>query len=154
MRRTIQRALIIVFAGAALGLAANALSPRGIPYLTPPKPVLETRDTVPFEEAQQLWSSGATFFLDARSPADYAAGHVANAFSLPVEEFDKYYPNVAPLLTLDASVVVYCDGMECDLSHNLARKLRELGYHNVRILVNGWTVWHTAGLPTHTGDQP
>ena len=154
MRRTIQRALIIVFAGAALGLAANALSPRGIPYITPPRPKLETRDTVPLEDAQQLWSGGASFFLDARAPADYAAGHIANAFSLPVEEFDKFYPDAASMLTPDATIVVYCDGLECDLSHHLALKLRELGYRNVRVLVNGWTVWHTAGLPTHAGDQP
>jgi 3-mercaptopyruvate sulfurtransferase SseA len=33
-------------------------------------------------------------------------------------------------------------------------RLRELGYHNVRVLTNGWTSWHTAGLLTHAGGQP
>jgi 3-mercaptopyruvate sulfurtransferase SseA len=33
-------------------------------------------------------------------------------------------------------------------------RLRQLGYHNVRHLINGWTAWHTAGLLTHAGAQP
>jgi rhodanese-related sulfurtransferase len=151
---TFRRALVIVLTGAVLGLAANAISPRGIPYITPPKQTLQPQEIVPLKEAQELWSSGASIFLDARLPADYAAGHIANAFSLPVEEFDDHYPQVVTMLTPDANIVVYCDGQECDLSHDLAKKLHELGYKQVRILVNGWTAWHTAGLPTHTGDQP
>jgi rhodanese-related sulfurtransferase len=151
---TLRRALVIVLTGAVLGLAANAVSPRGIPYITPPKAKLQPQDVVPLKEAQELWSGGASIFLDARTPADYAAGHIANAFSLPVEEFDQYYSRVAAVLTPEANIVVYCDGQECDLSHNLAQKLRELGYSHAHILVNGWTAWHTAGLPTHTGDQP
>ena|SRR5664280_487772 len=154
MRPTLRRALVIVLTGAALGLAANAVSPRRIPYITPPQAKLQPQDIVPLKEAQELWGNGAAIFLDARLPADYAAGHIANAFSLPEEEFDEYYPRVAAVLSPEANIVVYCDGQECDLSHNLAKKLRELRYSHVRILMNGWTAWHTAGLPTHTGDRP
>jgi rhodanese-related sulfurtransferase len=154
MRRTIQQALVIVIAAAAFGLLADKVSPRGIPYIAPPKPKLSAQDTVTLEDASQLWKTGAAFFLDARATADYAAGHIANALSLPVEEFAMHYPAVAPMLTPDTQVVVYCDGMECELSHQLATKLRELGHKNVRILVKGWTSWRTAGLPTQTGAQP
>ena len=154
MWRNVQRALVIVLAGTVLGLAANAVSPRRIPYLTPPKSLPQARDTVTLKEAQDLWTSGKTFFLDARAPADYAAGHIAGAVNLPIEEFDDHYSQVAGMLTPDSPIVVYCDGLDCDLSHRLLIKLRELGYHHVRLLANGWTTWHTAGLPTHTGDQP
>ena len=154
MRRTIQQAVLIVLVGGALGLVANALSPRGIPYIAPPKPKLQAQDVIPLPEAHELWNSGAAFFLDARSPADYAAGHIVNAFNLPAEEFDQHYPSVASLLTPDSVIVIYCDGLQCDLSHRLMGKLRELGYRHVRVLVNGWTVWQTAGWPTRKGDQP
>jgi rhodanese-related sulfurtransferase len=154
MWRTLQRALVIVFGGAVLGLAANALSPRRIPCLTPPKVPPRIQDTVTLDEAKELWSSGSAFFLDARSPADYAAGHIAGALNLPVEEFDEYYPSIGRVLTPDSTIVVYCDGLDCDLSHHLMVKLRELGCHHVRLIVNGWTVWHRAGLLTHTGEQP
>jgi rhodanese-related sulfurtransferase len=154
MACTIGRALVIVMAGAVLGLGANALSPRRIPFLTPPKAPPRSSDTVPLDEAKALWGSGTALFLDAREATDYRAGHIAGALSLPIDEFDDHYPQVQPMLTPDATIIAYCDGLECDLSHRLMDRLRELGYHNVRLLVNGWTTWHTAGLLTHAGDQP
>jgi rhodanese-related sulfurtransferase len=154
MRRTFQRALAIVVAGAALGLGANAVSPRRIPLLTPPPEPPKARDTVALKDAEDLWKNGTGFFFDARSPSDYAAGHIAGAISLPMEEFDDHFPQIAPMLTPDAVIVTYCDGKECELSERLMVRLRELGYHNVRHLVNGWTEWRTAGLLTRTGGQP
>lgn len=154
MARTLRQALVIVMAGAAAGLAANALSPRRIPFLTPPKAPPQAKDTVALEEAKALWGSGTALFLDARATADYQAGHIAVALSLPIEEFDDHYPQIQPMLTSDSAIVVYCDGPDCDLSHRLMDRLRELGYHNVHLLANGWTTWHTAGLLTHAGDQP
>ena len=154
MWRTLQRALLIVVAGAVLGLAANAISPRRIPFITPPKAAPQAQDTVTLQEAQQLWAGGSSFFLDARASSDYTAGHIAGALSLPVEEFDDRYQQVAGMLTPDSVIIVYCDGLDCDLSHRLMAKLHDMGYHNVRLIVNGWTTWHTAGLTTHTGDQP
>jgi rhodanese-related sulfurtransferase len=154
MLRTLRQALVIILTGAALGLAANAVSPRRIAFLTPPKAPPQATDTVSLEVAKTLWSGGTALFLDARASADYRAGHIAGALSLPIEEFDDHYPQVQPMLTPDSSIVVYCDGVDCDLSHRLMDRLRELGYHNVRLVANGWTAWHTAGLLTHTGDQP
>jgi rhodanese-related sulfurtransferase len=153
MRRTFSRALLIVVMGLSLGLAANTVSPRRIPLIRPPPKAPQPSEMLTLPEAKAIWESGAAFFLDARAPADYAAGHITGAFNLPAEEFDQHYPQVAPILTPDRLVVVYCDGQECELSHHLADKLRSMGFRNVRILHNGWTVWRTAGLATQTGDQ-
>jgi rhodanese-related sulfurtransferase len=149
----VQRALVLTVASALLGLVANAVSPRGIPYRTPPKKEAPPTDYIPLEEAKQLWLSGIAFFFDARAKADYLAGHIANAFSLPLEEFDSRYPEVAGMLTPATPIVVYCDGENCDLSHDLTARLRDLGYQNVRILKNGWTVWRAAGHPTASGEH-
>ncbi|MEI6085378.1 MAG: rhodanese-like domain-containing protein [Verrucomicrobiota bacterium] len=153
MWRTLQRALVVTIAGAVLGLAANAVSPRRIPYIAPPV-VNVPSDFIPFDEAQALWRSGEAIFLDARAPADYAAGHIGNAFNVPAENFDAHYSPVAGMLTPASRIVTYCDGLECDLSHHLTDRLRQLGYTNVHILKNGWTVWRNAGLATSTGGQP
>ena len=48
-------------------------------------------------------------------------------------------------------LLVITDGESCDLSHELALFFKEMGFENVRVLVNGWTVWQQAGLPTETG---
>ena len=148
MRRTVQRALLIVGVGLTLGLAANTVSPRRIPFITAPKKVPLPGEFLSLDQAQALWNTGAAFFLDARAPADYDAGHIAQAFNLPVEAFDEYFPQVAPMLSPDAAIVVYCDGEACELSHRLADKLRPLGYRNVRLLHNGWTEWRKAGFAT------
>jgi rhodanese-related sulfurtransferase len=154
MWRTIQRSLLIVVASAGLGLAVNAISPKRIPYITPPKPVIAESEFIPLPEAFKMWASGAAFLLDARAPADYEAGHIAGAFSLPAEAFHEHFPAVAPYLTHGSSIVCYCDGMDCDLSHHLAELLRQQGYTNIHLLQNGWTVWRNAGHPTSTGPQP
>jgi len=154
MLRTLQRALLIAVAGAALGLAVNTGSPRRIPVIAPPKTAPQPADFVPLADARQLWQGGAAFFLDARAPADYKAGHIAGAYNLPAEDFDARYPETATMLTPETVIVTYCDGLECDLSHHLTDRLRELGYRNVRILQNGWTAWRQAGLTTATGAKP
>lgn len=155
MGRTLWRAAIVVIAGAGIGLAVNVVSPRKIAFLRPPKtqPAV-TSEYLPFNDARQYWQSGATFFLDARDAKHYAAGHIAGAQNLSIQDFDAQYPVVAPLLAPESIIVVYCDGMQCDLSHDLAARLRQLGYKNVHILQNGWSMWRAAGLPTATGNQP
>lgn len=154
LQHSVRRALGIAVAGSALGLIANAVSPRGIPYITPPKAQLHSQDIISLQDAEALWGSGTGMFLDARAPADYAAGHIANAFNLPDKDFDEHFSQVAAMLTQETPIVVYCDGEQCELSHHVMRKLRERGYTNVRVLVNGWTVWRNAGLATQTGQQP
>ena len=151
MWRTVQRSLVIVVASTALGLAVNAVSPRRIPYVTPPKPVIADSEFISLAEAHKLWNSGGAFFLDARAPADYAAGHIANAFNLPAESFTEHFPQVAPFLAEKSPVVCYCDGVECDLSHQIAAQLRQQGFKNVHILQNAWTEWIKAGYPVNTG---
>jgi Rhodanese-related sulfurtransferase len=151
MFRTIQRALLIGVLGAVLGLLANAVSPWRIPYITPPKKLVKAEEFLTLDQAKELWSSGASFFLDAREPVDYAAGHIANAFNLPAANFEQRYPDIAQMLTFESQIVVYCNGEECELSHRLAEKLHEQGYKNIRLLHNGWTIWRDAGLPSETG---
>ena len=162
MWRSLQRALIISLAGAVAGLAANAVRwdvdkqghPGRISFVTPPKAALGEKDTVTLQEARALWETGAVVFFDARAASDYAAGHIALALSLPVDAFEEHFSKIAGMLTPESKIVVYCDGLECDLSLRLVKRLRELGYKDARILVNGWTTWRTAGLATTQGAQP
>jgi len=154
MHGVFQRALAIILLGAACGLLANTLSPRRLPWVREPAAARAPRDVITLAEAEQLWRTGAGFFLDARRTDEYVAGHIAQALSLPLEGFERALPEIEPLLTHDANIVVYCDGGECELSHDVQRRLRALGYLNVRVLVNGWTAWRKAGLPVSKGAQP
>jgi|YelNatPaOPRAMG01_1025707.scaffolds.fasta_scaffold02195_14 rhodanese-related sulfurtransferase len=152
MGRTFLRAVMILLTGVAVGLFVNLWSPRAIPLITPPRPVVLDRQIVPLDEARQLL--GIAVFLDARRAPDYEAGHIAGAFNLPVEDFEAHFAAVAGLLSPTTPIIVYCDGVDCDLSHRLLARLNALGYRQARLLVNGWTVWRAAGLPTTKGAAP
>jgi rhodanese-related sulfurtransferase len=132
-------------------LAGNQLSPRGLPLITPPVPTRPPETFLPLDEARRLWDLGAALFLDAREPADYAACHIGNALNLPAQSFERHFAGIAPMLTPESPLVLYCDGPDCELSHRLRETLRQLGYTNTHLLFNGWTAWRQAGLPTTSG---
>ena len=86
-----------------------------------------------------------------RPESEYAEGHIQGALSIPSQEADDYFMEAADRLSAAKAIITYCDGENCELSHDLALFLKDMGVENVRVLVNGWTVWHEAGLPTEGG---
>jgi rhodanese-related sulfurtransferase len=106
---------------------------------------------VSLDNAKTLFESDAALFLDARSRSEFARGHVRGALSLPWQGVDGYFMEIADRFPMDKTIITYCDGETCDLSHELALFLKEMGFADVRVLVNGWTVWQRAGLPTDEG---
>lgn len=151
MTSLLPQALGIVLLGVGLGLAGNRLSPRGLPLIAARPEISAAVHFIALDQADQLWRRGVAVFLDAREPADYAAGHIGNALNLPAQSFTARFGEVAPLLTPSSELVLYCDGEECELSHRLAESLRQGGYTNLHVLPNGWTEWRRAGLPVATG---
>ncbi len=154
MNRLLRQASVIVLLGVVLGLVGNQASPRRLPLITPPKKAAKADEFIALEKAKELWRGGAALFLDAREPADYAAGHIGNALNLPALSFDRYFSEIAPMLTPESPVVLYCDDKDCELSHRLQASLRQLGYTNALLLSNGWTAWRQAGLPTTQKGKP
>jgi rhodanese-related sulfurtransferase len=163
MLKTFLRMFLVAAVGISTALVANALrwdknadgTSNSLPLVTPPKEAPKQEDLISLEEARELWDmQGYAFFLDARPSNQYAEGHIAFAWSMPADAFQQHLPTVQPLLTPESPIVVYCDGTECELSHRVAEKLKNQGFQNVRILVNGWTLWKAAGFPTNQGEEP
>jgi rhodanese-related sulfurtransferase len=102
-------------------------------------------------EAQKLFANDAAVFIDARPAEDYSRGHIQGARSLPRQELDLKFIDVTKDLDLQTPIITYCDGETCELSHDLALFLRDAGFVNTRVLVNGWSLWRLAGLPVETG---
>jgi rhodanese-related sulfurtransferase len=112
------------------------------------------RIDISLAEAQQLFASQAAVFIDARPAADYARGHIRGARSLPWHDVDQKFIDVTQDLELENPIVAYCDGETCELSHNLALFLREAGFANTRVLVDGWKIWQQSGGPVESGTRP
>jgi rhodanese-related sulfurtransferase len=139
-------------------LAVNAIRPDGIALIPEPQAehtvVLESgeRIDIPLETARQAWAAGEVQFLDARPASQYAEGHIEGAISLPWLSFDQHADRVLPVLREDQTLIAYCDGVNCSLSKDLAKVLIDFGFPEVRVLVDGWSVWKEAGLPTESGE--
>lgn len=112
------------------------------------------RIDISLTEAQKLFSSNTGVFIDARPAEDYSRGHIQGARSLPWGEVDLKFMDVTQDLDLETPIVAYCDGETCELSHNLALFLREAGFMNTQVLVNGWKLWQQSGLPVTSGTPP
>lgn len=106
---------------------------------------------ISLEEAKEAFFSKRALFLDARPQGEYAAGRIQGARNLPAQAFDQHFAPATEDRNLDALLITYCDGEECTLSINVAKKLREIGFENVRILVNGWSLWKQHNLPLDEG---
>jgi len=104
-------------------------------------------------EAKNLFNKGEALFIDARSGAEYDAGHIKGAKSLPYKEADWQFVEVMAGVPEESAIITYCDGKMCELSMELAVFLRNAGYKNVKVLSNGWSVWKQNGLPVETRAQ-
>ena len=102
---------------------------------------------ISLELATEQFESGSALFLDARPESQYLEGHIQGALNLPWQSVDHYFMEMADRIVGSETIITYCDGESWDLSHELALFLKEMEYANVRVLVNGWTVWQQAGLP-------
>ncbi len=78
--------------------------------------------------------------IDSRPKrAKYDLGHIPMAISIPDMEFDE---NAGKLpKNKDGLLIFYCEGPECKLSHNSAKKAVKLGYKNVKVYTDGFPGW-------------
>ncbi len=147
------QAPLLALAAVALGSCFNLLRADGISLRGDWSPERRFTDregvsiVVSLEEARALFEKEAVSFVDARSREQYEEGHIKGALSLPWQEVETYFTEVSGRLEPDKTIVTYCDGDACDLSHSLAVFLKEMGFANVRVLLNGWTIWRSAQLP-------
>lgn len=89
---------------------------------------------------------GDVLVLDVRHPAEYAAGHITGARSLPVAELDRRLRELPD----DVEIVAYCRGPYCVYADDAVRRLREHGLRAAR-LQDGFPEWKREGLPVAVG---
>jgi len=146
---------IIIGVSVGLALAFNATRPDRLPLLRDPQSMVQAdvqRGEISLADATLLFHSGQAVFVDAREANEYAAGHINGAIPLDAVSFGQNYPAFKERLEKAATIVTYCDGEFCELSHELADQLRSMGLMDVRVLRNGWSLWRDQGLPTATGE--
>ncbi len=145
------RVMAIGLAGAALGLAWNAVSGRGF-ALGANVMIKQGDEVVPVAQARVRIEAGA-LALDARPVDFYAMQHIPGALSLPEDDFEAAFLRLEKRLRASSDVLVYCAGFGCEASHMVSRKLKERGIP-AAILEEGWPAWQDAGYPVKAGSEP
>jgi len=98
------------------------------------------------EELAARLAHSEVLVLDVRPAAEYAAGHIAGARSVPLAELRR---NLR-VLPAGGEVVAYCRGPYCVYADEAVQALTRHGFRAQR-LVDGFPEWKRAGLPVATG---
>lgn len=121
---------------------------------------IESRDVlepVNFQLLLEKMNSGDVNVIDVRPRAEYEAGHIAGARSVPLDEIEEYVEK----LPSDREIVAYCRGPYCVLAADAVGTLREHGF-DARRLQEGFPEWRSSGLPvasehstgSHSAEDP
>lgn len=141
--RALRESALLLFLAIFLGFFSTALRNDGF-FAPKNAPAASAHVVAPevigFHTADSLFKTRKAFFVDSRRRFDFELGHISGAINVPHNDFDesvwmlKNFPK-------DNVIVVYCDGEECNSSIEVAAKLAQLGFSNVKIFYNGWNEW-------------
>ena len=107
---------------------------------------LGARDAVEEVTAEELAARldrGRAVVVDVRPRLEYAAGHIAGARSIPIDDLET----AVDALPRSREIIAYCRGPYCVYADDAVRLLRQRGY-KARRLDTGYPEWQRAGLPT------
>lgn len=107
---------------------------------------------VTLEETEDLWRTGAALVLDARAEELFAGGHVPGARNVPSAGSAAELPVELEGADRERTVVVYCEGGDCQSSLALAKRLHDEGFKDIRVFGGGWEAWAAAGLPAERSE--
>ena len=98
------------------------------------------------DELARRLDDGTLIVIDVRPEAEYAAGHIRGARSIPIDQLS----DIVRGLPTDVEVVAYCRGPYCVFADDAVRLLRRRR-RNARRLQDGFPEWRAAQHPTETG---
>src|SRR5262245_25741420 len=105
-------------------------------------------EPVAMEELLSRARSGKVVILDTRPAREFAAGHIAGAISVPVDDLKRKLAD----LPKTKEFVAYCRGPYCVYADRAVELLRASG-RKARRLAGGFPEWKAAGLPVDRAEK-
>lgn len=143
--------LLLVTLSALLGFANSKRLKKDylrIPAISKDDKLAEIKKKLPIdiqvittEETKKIFDENSSLFVDARATKEYEAGHIESAISCPENEIEKWIPEFLQKYPSPTPLVIYCSGAECNASLNVALKLKENGYTNIKLYAEGYSTW-------------
>ena len=100
------------------------------------------------EELMLLLKDDLVTLIDVRPPDEYAAGHIAGALNVTLDQLEGFMQQHQA----HKEVIAYCRGPYCILSFTAVERLRAMGIQSHR-LEQGFPQWRMAGLPAQGGEE-
>jgi rhodanese-related sulfurtransferase len=99
------------------------------------------------QDAVTLINREGAFIIDVRPAAEYAAGHLIDAVSIPLAELAGAGDRLKK--GKNRPMLVYCGGGT--LAPRAVRELKRLGYERAYALKGGISAWRAENLPVTAG---
>jgi rhodanese-related sulfurtransferase len=136
-----RQVVVLLLLAAAVAAGLRAWQPAGLAWSGPvPGP-----GEITLAQARALAQTRPVVWVDARSAAAFAAGHIPQAVNLQESAWDAEFSPFLNHWTPDSAVVVYCDDAGCHASEQVAARLRDrAGLPEVYVLFGGWEAAQSA----------
>jgi len=151
IKNTVREIAQIVLLAALIAIGVNFLPGHRLPLFRPFPMVkgggsaLQSFQEADADMVRQFVSAHTAILLDARTPDEFASGHIPGARSLPVARFSEEFLHLAPALEHSAMIIVYCRGVSCGDSQLLAEKLHLGGSRIILVYRGGIEDWTGKG---------
>jgi rhodanese-related sulfurtransferase len=160
---TIQRlqyhAVVILLLAVGCGVVSQLVRRDRLPWFEDWSNYIEAKalkegiPLVAVKQAMAILQSGTHVILDARPAADYEAGHIPTALSVPYDSVADALVNIQQRLAPSRPIMTYCSGKNCDESFLLTQYLRRQGFTNVVLFAGGFETWNKEGHPVERGGR-
>ena len=123
---------------------------KGIVFADPKKienldKISESTQITNIEIVKKIIQNKNYLIFDVRQKELYDKGHLPNALSVPLKEFDSIIGKLLDTIEPESYILVYCSGFECMDSHNFTKKLKAFGFKNIKIFSGGFKQWEQLG---------
>lgn len=103
--------------------------------------------TIAPEDLNELIRNGRAVVIDVNAPLGWNTARVPGSINLdPLKYAEGELPQ-----SKDEMLVFYCSNFMCRKAPNAARRARQMGYRNIRVMSAGISGWLAAKLPTESG---
>lgn len=152
LHKAIREAVILFIITVIVAVVFNQLRPSGI-LLSGFSEALHLKEqqanipVITLSAAYDLYLKKKVIFVDARDPFSFEEGHIAGAVNVYPDEVIFGAAKLKQMVFGGSVIITYCDGPQCPLSKETAQGLKLQGLPDVKVLINGWSLWHNAGYP-------
>ncbi len=114
-------------------------------------------EMVKFDEVKKvvgdgMFNASRGVLVDARPERTFDQGHIPGSVNIPDNKFEQFFPVLAEKkVTKDTYIITYCGGVDCIKSLDDAKMLKDKGYTNIKIYLDGMPDWTKKGQAIEIG---